>query len=113
MAKPPAIKHTAREEIERMYSGKSPEVLRDRPTLWFEDEEEYDRILLYLISQNDPVSQGEVILVKDLADCQWEIIRLRRMKRAAAAVEMPNAVWGLAGTSFKGNAPVLGVPGDY
>jgi hypothetical protein len=66
-----------------------------------------------LLIEHSPIHESEFILVKDLADCQCEINRLRRMKRASAAVELPGAVWAMAGTSFQRNARVLGVPGDH
>lgn len=108
-----ARQKTATEQLEELYPGKLSLLrLSERPTLWFESDEQYDAILLGLLIEHNPIHQSELILVKDLADCQFEINRLRRMKRASAAVELPNAVSALAGPFFESNAPAMGVSPD-
>jgi hypothetical protein len=87
-------------------------MLRERPTLWFENDAQYDHLLLQLLIEHNPHFNSEIILVKDLADCEFEISRLRRMKRAAAAVEMPDALWSMAGASFQKYAHEVGMPDD-
>lgn len=70
-------------------------LLTDRPTLPFEKSADYDKLLGTLIVQYDPRTIIDALQVKELADCQWEIFRYRRMKKAAVTVEMQEAAWAL------------------
>lgn len=76
-------------------------LFNDRPTLWFESHQDYDRLLTSLIIQHDPKTITEFIWIRDLADCQWEILRFRRMKTAAIVVEMQDAAWALLEKTFE------------
>jgi hypothetical protein len=70
-------------------------LLDDRPLLWFEDSEHYDALLAELIAGYDPKETLEFLLIKDLADAQWEMTRLRQMRQAAIETELPEAAWRL------------------
>jgi hypothetical protein len=87
-------------------------LLKDRPTLFYERREDYDRLLAALIAQYDPNSVTDALLIKDLADCQWEVLRLRRMKKAALAVEMEQAAWKLMSRTLDERADELKLPKD-
>jgi len=70
-------------------------LLDDRPTLWFEDAQAYDALLSELVAEYDPNGMIEFMLVKDIADAEWECGRLRRMRRAAIEVGFPQATYHL------------------
>lgn len=108
----PPPKKTATARLADYYGPDMLHVIEDRPTLWFESDAAFDQLFVSLAAEHEPVMPMEKLLVKDLADCQWEITRLRRMKRASGAVEMPAAAWRLMGDSFRRNAPKLGVSAD-
>ena len=59
-------------------------LLDDRPVLWFEDVEVYDALLAEIIAAYDPGGVVEFMLVKDIADTQWECRRLRKAKSRRA-----------------------------
>ena len=66
-------------------------ILDDRPVLWFEDVEAYDALLAGIVAAYDPGGVVEFMLVKDIADTQWECRRLRDLRRAGSEVELPQA----------------------
>lgn len=76
-------------------------LLDDKPVLWFEDGEAYDALLSELVAEYDPKGTVEFMLVKDIADAQWECGRLRRMRRAAIEVEFPSAAHRLMKESYE------------
>lgn len=81
--------------------------LKDRPTLWFEKADLYDKLLAGIIAQFDPKTMMDFLLVKELADLSWELQRLRGMKRAAMVLEMQDAAWSLLEKSFEQHAAEL------
>lgn len=81
--------------------------LKDRPTLWFEKPELFDKLLAGLIAQFDPHTMMDFLLIKELADHSWELQRLRGMKRAAMVLEMQDAAWSLLEKSFEEHAAEL------
>lgn len=87
-------------------------LLKDRPTLSFEKTDDYDRLLVALVAQYDPQSVMDFLLVKDLADCTWEVLRFRRMKKVAVAVEMEEAAWTLMSRTLDERADELKLPRD-
>lgn len=76
-------------------------LLDERPLLWFEDAQAYDALLSELAAEYDPKGTVEFMLVKDIADAQWECGRLRRMRRAAIEVEFPDAAHRLMRESYE------------
>ncbi len=76
-------------------------LLDERPVLWFEDGEAYDALLSELVAEYDPRGTIEFMLVKDIADAQWECGRLRRMRRAAIEVEFPEVAHCLMRESYE------------
>ena len=60
-------------------------LLDDRPLLWFEDGEAYDTLLAGLVAKYAPKGTVEFMLVRDIADAQWECGRLRRIRRRSPA----------------------------
>ncbi len=76
-------------------------LLDDRPVLWFEDGDAYDALLAELVAHYDPKGTIEFLLVKDIADAQWDCARLRDMRRAAVEVELPRAAQRLIGQAYE------------
>lgn len=66
-------------------------VFSNRPLLFFEDHKLYDRLLADTLAEFDPKGLVEYNCVKEIVDLQWEILRFRRIKRAAIQAEMPDA----------------------
>jgi hypothetical protein len=76
-------------------------ILNEKPLLWFEDVQAYDALLSELVAEYDPQGAVEFMLVKDIADAQWECGRLRRMRRAAIEVEFPDAAHRLMKETYE------------
>lgn len=76
-------------------------LLGERPTLPFESEDDYDGLLAELIAAYDPKETVEFIHVKELADHQWELLRLRHMRRAAMETELTRAAHNLLADDYR------------
>jgi hypothetical protein len=88
----PTLDHLIPEHISNL--------LDDRPLLWFEDAPRYDGLLAELIGAYDPKGALEFILIKDVCDAQWEIMRLRQLRQAAVEAEFSGAAWQLMKEDF-------------
>lgn len=86
---------------ERLLPERLSFLLDDRPVLWFEDGDAYDALLAELVAHYDPKGAIEFMLVKDIADAQWDCVRLRDMRRAAVEVELPRAAQHLIGDTYE------------
>lgn len=73
------------------------------PVLWFENRNAYDALLFALHAEYDPASITETILVKDLADCHWELARVQQIKKVAISSQLPASAWKLMGHGFEHN----------
>lgn len=67
-------------------------LLREKPLLWHESEDEYDELLAGIFAEMDPKGVIETILVKDVVDYVWEIRRMKALKIAALHAELPSAI---------------------
>lgn len=76
-------------------------LLDDRPVLWFEDGDAYDALLAELVAHYDPKGTIEFMLVKDIADAQWDCMRLRDLRKGAIDVELPRAAHNLIGEAYR------------
>ena len=85
----------SRPTLEHLMPDHISKLVDDRPLLWFEDSKHYDALLAELIAGYDPKETLEFLLIKDLADAQWEMTRLRQMRQAAIETELPEAAWRL------------------
>lgn len=99
--------NSAPKTVARLLPEQFQFLAKERPTLPFENREDYDRLLAALVAQYDPNTAVDFISIKELADCQWELLRLRRMKKAAYLVEMRGAGWKLMERTFKTHAEEL------
>ena len=66
-------------------------LIGERPTLPFESDEDYDALHAQLIVALDPKDFMEFIRVKEIADAQWDILRLRGWRLAAIEKGLPEA----------------------
>lgn len=82
---------TSQTPLQRLLPERVSYLLDERPLLWFEDTDAYDALLAELIAEYDPKGTMEFILIKDLADAQWEMTRLRQLRQAAVEAELPEA----------------------
>lgn len=67
------------------------DLLGERPTLPFESDDDFDALHAQLIVALDPKDFMEEIWVWEVACAQWEILRLRGMRRAALEIRLPDA----------------------
>lgn len=74
------------------------------PVLWFESREAYDALLYALLDEYNPMSITEAIIVKDLADCHWELVRYQRIRRAAVTLQVPESAWKLLSLTIEREA---------
>lgn len=72
-------------------------LIQERPTLWYESAADYDAMQAAIFSDLSPRDTVEVLLIKDLVDCFWELRQLMRLKRAAIHDSLPNATKLLCG----------------
>jgi hypothetical protein len=89
----PTLEHLLPDHISRL--------LDDRPLLWFEDSEHYDALLAELIGAYDPRETLDFILVKDLADAQWEMTRQRELRQAAIEAALPDAALNFLESDYR------------
>lgn len=82
---------------------------RERPTLPFESNDDFDALLAELIVAYDPKDTIEFILVKELADHMWELLRLRNMRRAAMETELARATHNLLSDHYSAATGELGL----
>jgi hypothetical protein len=67
------------------------EILGERPTLPFESNDDFDALLAEFIAALDPKEFMDWISVKEIADAQWDILRMRGWRRAAIEKGLPDA----------------------
>jgi hypothetical protein len=67
-------------------------LIEDKPVLWYENPNDYDRLMASVFAELDPKGAIETILVKDVVDYIWEARRMRRLKAAAIHAETPDAL---------------------
>lgn len=87
-------------------------IFEHRPVLWFEDETVYDAMLADFVAEYSPQDILEYHAMKELADTQWEIMRLRRMSKAALEAEMPDVIVRQLFSDYWINRLKLGVDGN-
>jgi hypothetical protein len=66
----------------------------------FEDDADFEAFHAEMIVAYDPQDFQDHLLVRDIADAQWQIMRLREMVSAAVEIKMPEASAELLGTDF-------------
>jgi hypothetical protein len=64
-------------------------LIEERPTLWLENEGDYDSLRAAIFAELKPEGVIECVLIKNLVDYVWEARRYRRLKTAAIHAEMP------------------------
>lgn len=65
--------------------------LGERPTLWYEDADEFDDFEDAVFLEIRPKGVVNCILVRDFVECEWELRRMRRLQRAAMYSSLPIA----------------------
>jgi hypothetical protein len=63
-----------------------------RPIIGGEDAATYDQLLRQIIAEHSPQSLHQWLLIKDIADAAWELLRLSRMKAGAVNAAMPRVL---------------------
>jgi hypothetical protein len=58
-----------------------------------ESRKAYDQLMAQCAAAVDPQDMVEWVMVRDYVDLTWEIMRLRRMKRAVVALKTPDAIF--------------------
>lgn len=81
------------DHLSRLLPPQLARLLEDRPLLRHEDPGKYDALLTDLVMSYDPTDTIEFILIKDLADAQWQANRLRRMRETAIELALPDTAW--------------------
>ncbi|MGP0093062.1 MAG: hypothetical protein ACLPKB_24435 [Xanthobacteraceae bacterium] len=71
-------KHTSREMVRAAIPPHIRELFGTPPVLNCENRDAYDRLLSELVIENDPSGIREWLWVRDLADLNWDILRIRR-----------------------------------
>lgn len=79
----------------RLYPASILHLMEERPLLWYEDPEDYDRLLRDIFDETTPQGVLECIFVKNLVDYIWELRRMKKMKHTAINLVMPGAAAGL------------------
>jgi hypothetical protein len=87
-------------------------IFKHRPVLWFEDDVAYDALLADFLAEHTPQSIIEHLDIKEVADAQWEIMRLHRIKKAAIEAELPDVIVRELGARYWINREDLYVKGD-
>jgi hypothetical protein len=67
-------------------------MLGKRPIIGGEDAATYDQLLQLIIEEHSPQSLHQWLLVKDIADAAWELLRLSGMKADVVNAAMPEAL---------------------
>ena len=67
-------------------------MLGKRPIIGGEDAATYDQLLQLIIAEHSPQSLHQWLLVKDIADAAWELLRLSGMKAGLVNAAMPDAL---------------------
>lgn len=81
------------DHLSRLLPPQLARLLEDRPLLGHEDPARYDAHLTDLVLSYDPKDTIEFLLIKDLADAQWQANRLRRMRQTAIELALPDTAW--------------------
>lgn len=66
--------------------------VKERPLLWYEDPMEYDAFRDAIFAQFAPRDAVDILLVRDLVYCLWELRREQRLNEAALNCAMPHVV---------------------
>ena len=80
-----------------------------RPIIAGEDPAIYDQLLNLVIAEHAPASVHQWLLVKDIADAAWEMLRLGRMKAGVVNAAMPDALTMMERLGFRIDAEVHAV----
>lgn len=67
------------------------QLLGEPPILPFEDAEQFEALHAEFLVAYDPKDMVERVWVRDLAETRWELMRLRKMRRAAIENSLPAA----------------------
>lgn len=65
-------------------------LIRERPLIWYEDPIEYDAFRDAIFAQFAPRDPVDILLVRDLVYCLWELRREQRLNEAAINTAMPH-----------------------
>lgn len=96
--KPPSSRKVPK--LSRLLPGRVAKILGDRPTMPFEDDEDFDLLHAEMIVAYDPKDIQEHFLVRDIADAQWQILKQREMLSTAVEVKLPQAAHNLLGQDY-------------
>jgi hypothetical protein len=96
MAKTEAAKTKAANTKTAKVKASVPSVVRKmlgkRPIIGGEDAATYDQLLQLIIAEHSPQSLHQWLLIKDIADAAWELLRLSGMKAGVVNAAMPEAL---------------------
>lgn len=74
-----------------LYPASIAFLIEERPLLWYEDPEEYDKLLREIFAELVPQGALNCIFIKGAVDYVWELRRMKRMKHTAINWAMPDA----------------------
>ena len=78
--------------LEAVVPEEYADLLEDRPLLWYENADLYERLLGATFAEFQPRGVVECLQVKDFVDYVWESRRLKRLKVAAVHYGLPDVV---------------------
>lgn len=97
-SKPTSTRKTPK--IGKLLPDRIARLLGDRPTTAFEDDDDFDLIHAEMILAFNPQDVQDHFLVKDIADAQWQAMRLRETLSTAIELKLPEASQNLMAQDF-------------
>lgn len=87
--------------LQKMVPAHIEKLLGEPPLLMFESRDDYNILFSELIAHFVPTSVLDFMLVRDIADAQWEIRRLKSMNRAQIEINLPAAASRMMGQEIE------------